>query len=81
MASPLEKLKQDGAAALGPIELLAVVLTQEDDDSMLHIKDAKDLLESHFGTIRNVARFATAMTRRGADGSTERAASRARARA
>ena len=58
MASPLEKLKQDGAAALGPIELLAVVLTQEDDDSMLHIKDAKDLLESHFGSIRNVARFA-----------------------
>ena len=58
MPSPLEKLKQDGAASLGPIELLAVVLTQEDDDSLLHLKDAKDLLESNFGSIRNVARFA-----------------------
>jgi DNA repair protein RadC len=58
MSTPLDKLKRDGAGALGPIELLAVVLTHTDDDSLLHMKDAQNLLESQFGSIRNLARFA-----------------------
>ena len=33
MSSPLDKLKEGGATGLGPIELLAIVLANEDDDN------------------------------------------------
>lgn len=57
MSSPLDKLKEGGATGLGPIELLAIVLANEDDDSELRLGHAKELLEQ-IGGIRNLSRFA-----------------------
>ena len=57
MSSPLDKLKEGGAAGLGPVELLAIVLAREDDDSSLRMGHAKEVLEQ-MGGIRNLARFA-----------------------
>jgi DNA repair protein RadC len=57
MSSPLEKLKRSGAGNLGPVELVAIILAKEDDDSELRLRHAKELLEK-LGGIRNLARFA-----------------------
>lgn len=59
MSSPLDKLKEGGGAGLGPVELLAVVLSREDDESLLRLAHAKQLLEQ-VGGIRNLSRFALA---------------------
>ncbi len=62
MGSPLERIREQGPAALGPIELIAIVLTREDDDSDLRMTHAKQLYEQ-VGSIRNLARFADATFR------------------
>lgn len=58
VSSPLDKLKEQGAAGLGPIELLAVAFAREDDDSELRLGTARKLFEQ-VGGIRNLARFSS----------------------
>jgi DNA repair protein RadC len=62
VGSPLERIREQGPAALGPIELIAIILTREVDDSELRMAHAKQLYEQ-VGSIRNLARFADATFR------------------
>jgi DNA repair protein RadC len=57
MHSPLDKLREGGVGGLGPVELLAIVLMGEEDDSQMRLQHAKELLEK-LGGIRNLSRFA-----------------------
>ncbi|MDQ2985873.1 MAG: DNA repair protein RadC [Armatimonadota bacterium] len=56
MSSPLDKLKEQGAAGLGPIELLAVAFARDDDDSELRLVASREMFEQ-VGGIRNLSRF------------------------
>jgi len=62
VGSPLQRIREEGPAALGPFELIAVVLCREDDDSELRMPHAKQLLDQ-IGSIRNLSRFADATFR------------------
>jgi DNA repair protein RadC len=59
MSSPLEKLKAGGAGDLGPVELLAIILTKADDESESRMGHAREIMQK-VGGIRNLSRFAEA---------------------